>query len=275
MPRGDSYGRETNPSSFRHLSRIGPSESELARFLYPLANRDVVYYFDDFVGGANVETGATDWNEAVLIGAGTNGTDFIPAGTQLVNGVLLGTTNNVGGDEQTLRTALVWKGDHRCGAEWRWQVDDIDNTQWEAGFTDALSAVTASAVNDIDTPTLTNGAEDVALLAQDNGETLKTIAYITDGSTSGMNATKTDMGTTAVVNATYLTARVQLDGDYSDAYLFDEDGYLTDTARHGDLIGARLEGDTMLQWWAYWEPLTTSAVAVSIDYIGIWQDRYA
>jgi hypothetical protein len=249
--------------------------SELARFLYPMANRDVVYFFDDFAGGGNLEVGASDWNEAVLVAAGTNGTPFTAAGTQLVGGACLGTTNNVAGDEQTLRSALVWKGDHRCGMEIRWQVDDIDNTQFEVGFTDALSAVTASAINDIDTPTITNGATDVALVGGDTGQTLKTMAFITDGSTTNMNTTKTDLGTTTTVNATYITARVQLDGDYSDAYLFDTNNYLTDTARHGDLIGARLEGDTLLQWWAYWEPLTTSAVAISIDYIGIWQDRYA
>jgi hypothetical protein len=84
-----------------------------------MANRDVVYFFDDFAGGGNLEVGASDWNEAVLVAAGTNGTPFTAAGTQLVSGIGLATTNNVAGDEQTIRSALVWKGDHRCGCEVR------------------------------------------------------------------------------------------------------------------------------------------------------------
>jgi hypothetical protein len=240
-----------------------------------MANRDVVYFFDDFAGGGNLEVGASDWNEAVLVAAGTNGTPFTAAGTQLVSGIGLATTNNVAGDEQTIRSALVWKGDHRCGCEVRVQIDNNTSIQWETGFTDALSAVTASAINDIDTPTVTNGAADVALIGQDTGQTLKSMAFITDGSTTNMNTTKTDMGTRNFVNATYITMRVQLNGDYSFAYLFDTNGYLTESANHGDAIGARIEGDTLLQFWGYWEPLTTSARNISVDYIGIWQDRYA
>jgi hypothetical protein len=275
MPTGDSYGRaRSSVNSFKHLSRIGPSESELARYLYPLAHRDVVYYFDDFVGGGAMETGAADWNESILLGAGTNGTKFTLASTQLVNGILLGTTNNVAGDEQTLRSQLVWKGDHRCGMEICVQIDNNTSIQWEVGFTDALSAVTTSAIDDIDTPSIANGATDVALLGQDTGQTLKSIAFITDGSTTGMNTTKTDMGTRNMTNATYMTMRVQLNGDYSFAYLFDSVGGLTETAQH-DTLAKSLEGDTLLQFWGYWEPLTTSARNISIDYIGIWQDRVA
>lgn len=275
MATGDSYGRRRSISSFRHLSRIGPTESELARFLYPMANRDVVYVFDDFIGGGMQEQ-AADWNEAVWVtGNSANGTEFAPPSTQVNNGICEGTTGAVDQDTISIASALVWKGDHRCGMEVMLQVDDIDSQSYELGFNDSLTDVKEPIINDIDTPSYENGGADVALIGRQTGATLKTMAFVTDGSTANMNATKTDLGTRNMTNAAYMTMRVQLDGDYSDCYLFDANGLITETARHGDLIGARLEGDTLLQSRILWEANTTSAIVVDLDYWAIWQDRYA
>ena len=133
MATGDSYGRRKSISSFKHLSRMGPMESELARFLYPMANRDVVYVFDDFIGGGMQEQ-AADWNEAVWVtGNSANGTEFAPPSTQVVSGICEGATGAYDQDTISMATALVWKGDHRCGMEVMLQVDDHDNQSWDIG----------------------------------------------------------------------------------------------------------------------------------------------
>ena len=274
MPTGSTYGRERHPSSFRHLSRIGPSESELARFLYPLANRDVIFVFDDFIGGQNQEPTAADWNEAIWVASANNaGTAFVPGGTQLVNGVVIGATGAYSEDTTAFYTDLEWAGDNRCGMEVRWQVDDIDNQSWEIGFNNAITTQDEPIIGDIDTPSYDDG-DDLCLVGQQTGATLKTLAMVTDGSTSNMNATKTDLGTRAMTNAIYATVRVQLDGNSSFVYVFDANGGLVESASHGGLIGSQVEGGVLLQSRALWEANTNSTVNVSIDYWGAWQDRY-
>lgn len=279
MPDGANYGNLNDPSSFRHIQRFGPSQSALAQYLYPMAFRDVIFVFDDFIGGSNMEPGQTsDWQESIWRAGGTNGTTAIPAATQLVNGVCQLVTENVAGDEQVLYTNLLWTGDRNCGMEVRWKIDNIDDIQFEIGFTDALSGVAASAINDIDTPTITNGAADVALVGMDTGQTLVTMAFITDGSTSNMNTTKTDLGTRTPTNAIYLATRVQLSGvssavSASNAYLMDANATITDRAAHGGTLASQIKGDILLQLWQYWEPLTTSARTIDLDYLAVWQDR--
>ncbi len=275
MPTGSTYGRERHPSSFRHLSRIGPPESELARFLYPLANRDVVYIFDDFIGGQNQEPAATDWNEAIWQAAANNSAAgaFKPAGTQLVNGIAQGATAPWAEDTTAMFTDLEWSGDNRCGMEVRLKVDDIENQSWELGFNNGITTEEEPILGDIDTPTVDDG-EDLALIGQQTGATLKSIAYVTDGVTGSMNLTKTDLGTRNMSNGTYMTMRVQLDGNTSFAYVFDANGGLIEQASHGGLIGSQVEGATLLMSRVLWEANADSAVTVDLDYWGIWQDRY-
>ena len=157
-------------------------------------------------------------------------------------------------------------------------MDDIDGQQSEIGFTDPLSGYAASAVDAIDTPTITNGATDVALVARDSGATLKTQAFITDGSTSDMNTTKTDLGTRTPSNATYQVVRIQLAQASSaiasaSAYILSEKGVLQEDAQHGAVLASQIKGDVLIQPWLYVEPLASSAIIIDIDYWAIWQDR--
>jgi hypothetical protein len=39
-------------------------------------------------------------------------------------------------------------------------------------------------------------------------------------------------------------------------------------------LASQIKGDVLLQWWLYFEPLTTAARTVDIDYLAIWQDRF-
>lgn len=248
-------------------------ESELARFLYPLANRDVIYVFDDFIGGNNQEPGGADWNETIWVaGNSANGTAFAPASTQLVNGICQGVTGAYDQDTIAMYTALVWSGDNRCGMEVKLKVNDKENQSWEVGFTDALADSKEPTINNIDTPTFHNGGADVALIGQQTGATLKSIAYVTDGTTTDMNATKTNLGTRNMANTAYMTMRVQLDGDNSLCWLFDANDALIESAVH-DVLAKQIKGSVLLESRVLWEANTTSTVTVDIDYWGIWQDR--
>lgn len=273
MPTGYTYGRQLHPQGFRHMSRFGPPESELARFLYPLAKRDVVYYFDDFIGGNDFENVNTDWNETILLSkVGNGGTVFVPAGTQLVNGIALGVTGGATGDSTAMYTALEWSGDNRCGMEIRLQVSNIDNSNWEVGFNNSITSPELVVIDDIDTPSWDDG-EDIAFIGRQTEATLKTMALVTDGVTGSMDATKTNLGTRNMTNSTYMTMRVQLDGNQTFAYVFDENQALIEHAAHGATIASQIEGGTLLQSRLVWEDGADSTINISIDYWGIWQDR--
>lgn len=275
MATGSTFGNKIRPGSQAHIETFTSANSELARFLYPFRWRDTVYVMDDFTGAAlNTHL----WTAAKIA---SNGTDFDPPATQLANGVCQGVTGAVAGDHVNLRSDAVWLGDNNVGIEIRLKVDNIDDAQWEFGLTDPLTGYTATAssiINDIDTPTITNGATDVALIGQDTGQTLTTMAFITDGSTTNMNTTKTNLGTLTPTNATYLTMRVQLAKTASavaaaHAYVFNDVDQLTDEAQHGSALASQIKGSVLMESRLYWEALTTSARTIDVDYIAIWQDR--
>ncbi len=275
MPEGSGYGRILpGPSGFKHLGRMGPSKSMEQYFLYPFAWRDVVFVFDDFNGGGQVEINVTDFNEGLWVGdTNANGTEFEVKATNIVNGAATGATGAFDPDTVAIWGDAVWLGDQNAGVEFRYKINNIDNIQWEAGFSDPLSDEKETAINDIDTPTVTNGAADVAIFAQDTGQTLTTMAFVTDGSTANMNTTKTDLGTRVAVNNTYQGFRVQLDGNSSFAFVMDENGAVVESTSHGSLIGSQIEGGVLVRPRMLFEALTTSARTIDLDFIAAWQDR--
>ena len=276
MASGKTYGNQIRPSGQQNVDGFTSSDSPLAKFLYPLRWRDTVFINDDFTG-AVLDT--TKW---VIAKIASNGTNFIPNSTQIPNGILTGVTGAVAGDHVNIRSGTSWAGDYNCGMEIRWKVDNNVAMQWETGFNDPMTSYTStatSAINDIDTPTITNGTTDVALIGMDTQQTLTTMAFITDGSTTNMNSTKTNLGTRTPTNATYMTCRVQLAQTASAvassaAYVLDNNNALQESASHGALIGSQIKGDVLLEARFYMEAATTTAETVDIDYISIWQDRF-
>lgn len=266
MPTGNTYGNLSLPSGFAHIQRFGPSESALAQFLYPFAFRNVVFAFDDFLGPALNTHLWTAANSA-------NGTAFDPPATQLASGVARGVSGAFASDTITLRSDAIWLGDQNCGMELKWKIDNITSLQMEIGFNDPLTTETSTAINDIDTPTITNGAVDVALVGMDTGQTLTTLAFITDGSTANMNTTKTNLGTRSPTNAQYQHVRVQLSGDTAKCLVLDNNQALQESAQHGDVLASRIEGGTLVAARICYESLTTSARTVDVDWWAIWQDR--
>lgn len=279
MPSGKTYGNLALPSGFAHIANFGPSESKFAEFLYPFAWRDVHFQFDDFIGGESQESGVADFQESDWQdGNSANGTKFGVPTTQLVGGVIEAVTGAFADDTTALFGMSTWLGDNNCGMEIRYKLNNVTNIQLEMGFADPLSDQKLTAVNNIDTPTITNGAADVALVALDTGRTLTTMAFITDGSTTDMNTTKTDLGTRTPTNATYQNVRVQLEntasavsGSY--AFVFDENGGLDESAIHGAVLASQIKGDVLLEPLYLVESLSANTRTTDIDYIAVWQDR--
>lgn len=234
-----------------------------------------MFITDDFTG-AVLDT--TRW---IIAKIASNGTNFIPATTQIASGIASGATGAIAGDHISIRSGTSWAGDNNCGMEIRWRVDNNVAMQWETGFNDPMTSYTStatSAINDIDTPTITNGTTDVALVGMDTQQTLTTMAYITDGSTSNMNTTKTNLGTRTPTNSTFQTVRVQLSQvasavAASAAYVLDNNNGLQESASHGGTTASQIKGDVLLEARFYMEAATTTAENVDIDYISCWQDR--
>lgn len=270
MATGAQYGSRIGRSSRKQIAKIGPMNSELANLLYPVQSRDVVFIHDDFF----LEEGTAITGSGLWVAGGINATNFAAPTTQLANGVVQGAVAANIADNKTLKSAAIWTGDQNCGMELRWKIDNNATNLWEVGFVDPLTSFNDLAMNDIDTPTITNGAVDVALVAQDTGQTLTTMAFITDGSTSNYNTTKTNLGTRSPTNATYMSVRVQIAADAARCWVFDENGALVEQAQHGDVTASSIEGGTLLHAWCGFETLATTAKTVDLDSFTIWQDRY-
>ena len=274
MAKGNNYGNLQRPSGRNHLEMFTSSESALAKFLYPITWRDTVFVIDDFTGPA---LSTHLWTAAKIA---SNGTDFDPPATQLVNGVCQGVTGAFAQDHANLRSDAVWYGDLNCGAEVCFKVSNKLSLGLEMGFVDPLSSYTqsdAGAVSGIDTPGVTNGATDAALVTMYTTETANTLNLITDGSTSNMNATATSFAVTPT-NATYLTVRVQLAKTASavaaaKGTILNENDAISAYAQHGAALASQIKGDVLQHFWFYVESLTTSARTVDIDYVALWQDR--
>ncbi|KKM85186.1 hypothetical protein LCGC14_1291570 [marine sediment metagenome] len=279
MPKGNTYGNLDLPSGKKHIERFGPSESALAQFLFPFAWRDVTFIFDDFTGGNNQEATVADFQESLWQdGNYANGTSFRVPATQLAGGVCQGVTGAVGTDTTALWGMHTWLGDQSCGMEMRYKIDNLDDVQFEIGFSDPYADQKETGIADIDTPTFTSGTDDVALIGMDTSEELQTQAFVTDGSTGNMNATKTNLGTRTPTNATYQVVRIQLERvssavAASNGYIFDQNGWLQEQAHHGAVLASQIKGDVLLGPLIVVEAVTTSARTTDIDYLAVWQER--
>ena len=268
MPRGDVYAKPHNrPGSRRYAERwSGGSHSKLALSMYPVMWEDTGFVFDDFMG----DTINLDF---YALAKDTDATNFAITSTIVVGGAISGTTSANTGEYISLKGPLAYFGDNNCGFEIRFQLDVVTNDLVETGFVDALVDDTLPAVNDIDTPSWTNGAVNGALVTKDYSQTLKTLAFLTDGNTANYNTTKTNLGTQDLTAATDMIARVGIAGDAAFCGLYGPNGNLLQFASHGTATANSVEGGTAVQPWFICGALTNAAKVPQIDYICTWEDR--
>ncbi len=263
MPvNGATYGNRKSTQTLTELNKFGGSgRGSMQAYLYPLAHASSVYFMDDFLYDT-LETSMT---------AVTNSANATPfAITVAQSGTIQGSTGATDNEAIDIRWPANWYGDKNCGMEVRWKSDVVTGLHFEIGFIDAATNAALGACSDVDTPTVDNGAADVAIVAMDTDQTLKTMCFVTDGSTSNYNGTKTNLSTLAPTAATWQTVRIQLEGDKSYCQIDNNDSYV---ARHGGATASKIEGGTALIPRLFFQTRDTNAKTIDIDYVRFWQDR--
>lgn len=269
--RADLVGRTYQPFSFRALDRIAASASPLTKFLLPLAFRDVTCIWDDFWGDTiNTDLYTTSADSGATAPA-------IPS-TASLNGVLEGATGTTDNAGFSITGAPIWRGDNNCVLMVRMAMlavsgiadgADYSAFELELGWINTATDTTLPVVTDVDTPATGNGGTDVAVLHIDTDQTLTTMAFVTDGSTTGMNATATTLSPVFTPAAnTYYWYVVGLAGNAAYA--------MVDGARlvgHGGATASQVEGGTLIQPWIYVRTRDTTSKLAHIDSIVVLQDK--
>lgn len=248
-----------------HLDRFaGGQDGDLRKFLIPFAFGGYRFRFDDFEGPALDVT--NDW----LITTDTGGTAFAKR-TNDSPSLIRGVVNAVSGDGIGIRGDRNWLGDKNCWMEVRFRmVTSVADYALELGLVDVLTDFGTLGVTDIDVPTVANGAADIAAFIIDKSQTLVTAAFVTDGSTTGYNTTKTNLGTFAPAADTFVRVRVGLEGDTSYCVV---DGDPVLSARHGDTAASKVEGGVNLRPYLVLITRAAAAKTIDIDYIAVGADR--
>lgn len=234
----------------RHMGKANPVFEAL-----DLGSMETVHLFDDFLGDTiNTDLYATAAN-------GTASAAFTITATR--DGVIAATSGTDDNGCCSIFSAGTWYGDAKAGMECRLKVDAVTQLHLEVGFADAVPGSNTGAVNDIDTPTAY--ATDMAVLAMDTDQTLKTLAFVTAGTAFTTTAT-TLSSPTLPTAGTYMTVRVQLVGNSAECWV--------DGKRVASHQGDYIEGGNPLGLWVYCQARSASAARVpSVDYFRAWQDR--
>lgn len=252
-------GKFSYPNSIRQLTRGRGWNSELAGFLARFAYQDFTYLFDDF----HQDTlDATLWEVATDAGS----TAFAWSVAQ--NGLIVGATENASGDYIAVNGQIVWNSGKNCGAAIRFKQDTVATHKMEFGFTDALSDETVPALNDIDTPTITNGATDVLIIGRDTAQTLTTYKLVGDGTTGSAAGTAFDTGL-------LLTADTFTAGDTMLVQCSANGGFGVINNQLAQAVTAANGPDsgTLTRPHFILGTLASTAITVSIDYIAVWAER--
>ena len=236
--------------------------------MYPFMGMDTVYLFEDFLEDAiNLDMWDVSQKDA-------NATAYVISGTPGLGGTIAGVAGTTDGEGVSIVGPAIWKGDNKCGMEVRMQLSYITNMQMEIGFADTATNFKDPLVTDIDVVTVANGGGDVACIAVDTAQTLKTAALVTLGSTP-YTAAKSNLGTFKPAADTYFTARVQLIGDDVYGAIYNaNNGLVVETSVKAVAAGAGgIEGGTLVRPYILVSRVSTTSITPTIDYIRVWQDR--
>ena len=220
--------------------------------------------FDDFT----VDTLST-FNWAVDGDTGTTSFAVPAAASAIAGGGITGTTAADNNEAISIYGHPVWSGDKNCGMLVTAKFDVVTNMFFETGFTDPLTDYTLPAINDIDTPSITNGAVTVATLTMDTSQTLTTAALITDGDATYATAKTQPTSAWSPTAATEFTAVIQCIGDTAVCAVFDAN--YSRVFKIASVSG--FEGGTAVQPWFIVGNRTTSAIVPVIRRLWVWGDK--
>lgn len=270
VPNGSDYGRLAagliaHPMAMGHI--LDPQT--LRAMLFPNAWHGNRFLFDDFEGDTlNTFLWAVDGD------TGTTSLVIPAAGSTIAASIIRGDTSTDDNEGISIYGHATWSGDKNAGMAVRWKSSVIALTYQELGFTDPLSDYTLPAINDIDTPSITNGAVTVAVQARDASQTLTSMALICDGDAT-YATTKTNHGTFTPSVDNWYTSIVQLKGDTAFSYIYDTNTASAPSLVSGGFVSkvAGVEGGTLVQPWFFFGNKTSNSAVVDLDFIAVWGDR--
>lgn len=249
----------------RNIDKFRRTE-DLAVTLAPLFFDDLLFFRDDFDGDTiNLDK----W----VVSADTGITAFAIPAPNTAGGIISSDTLAEDNEFTSIYGPPIITGDKNGGMMVRWKVSDVADICLEMGLTDPLSDYTLPAVNDIDTPTITNGAADVAVLVMDTDQTLTTLAFLTDGgATYDTGKTNLSSFTTPTADTWYKTI-VQLKGDTAILEVYDDTTPSAPILKERVVRTSAVEGGNVMQPWFIYGNRTTDGGVATIDYIAFWVER--
>jgi len=244
-------GKRYSKAELKKALNYGPTYAFLERF----ASADMYYHKWDFQEDAiNLDY----W--ALANSGGTSAADFAISVARY--GKIQGDTGTTDDGSISLVSPLIYYGDDNVGCRFRFKLDVVTDVHWECGFIDAVPGSNTGGVNDIDTPTAF--ATDIAVLAMDTDQTLKTPAFVTKG--TAISAAKTNISQTTLPAAdTYMDVVIQTATNSAACWV---NGKLENAP-----VASMLEGGTALALWFYCRTRNTTAKFPDIDLIEVWGNR--
>ena len=254
-----SLAQLASPLSFAHIKLIEPLNGKLASFLKAFAKEDVYCRQWEFDGNAVIDDFWT-------FDADATATGFAVPATQELAGVLTGATGATDNGALSMIGVPVVSGDKKAYFHTHFSLSAITDVQFEVGLVDAITDRTLPAVSDIDTPANgSNGAADFALVHMDTDQTLQTAALVVDGSTAGMDCTKSNLLWTPTA-ATMHCVRIWTDAN-------DVVWEIDHSRTYRKSISGEFEGGTLLAPWLYFRTRTTTTRTVKVDMVELMVER--
>lgn len=221
----------------------------------------MVFFCDDFLGDT---LDGNKWD----VGSEMGPADLAIPDPNTAGGVITSALGTTADQSTHILSEAVLSGDKNAGIEFRLKVSTVAEVQIECGLVDALTSADTVVVTNVDTPTVGNGADDVAVFHKDPDATSTTLNLVAGHQSTG--DTKSD-SSLSMSNDTYVTLRIQLNGDDVFGWIFDENGVSRTTNPLSLLSG--IEGGTALLPWLLFETTDTTAKTATVDYIAYWADR--
>lgn len=257
----------------RNLDRLRRVE-DLGISIAPMMFGDLIFFLDDFRGDTiNLDNWVVTGDSGITV--------FAVPSPNTAGGVITSDTSTDDNEYTSIYGPAYLTGDKNAGMMIRFKCSAYALGRIEMGLTDPLSDYTLPAVNDVDTPSITNGATTVAVLHMDTSQTLTTLAFVTDGNATydtqsvAIDGAGSPSGAsfTTFADDTFYKVIIQLKGDDAICEIWDDSTPSSPIMKDRKIITSAVEGGDVVQPWFIFGNLTSNSLVATIDYIAYWVER--